>query len=58
MSASDVTRVIPEEAPYESQIASREIDQYQHNELLYAMKHAPMLAPGVTPEKGLKEACK
>ena len=56
MSASDVTRVIPEEAPYESQMASRKIDQ--HNELLYAMKHAPMLAPGVTPEKRLKEACK
>ena len=58
MSASDVTRVIPTCEPYESQLAAKDVDQFQHNELLYAMKNAPMLADGVTPAQGLRDACK
>lgn len=48
--ASDVTRVIAHNNVYESMDAHDETDGYEHNELLYALKHAPYLDRNKTPD--------
>ncbi|APG78067.1 RNA-dependent RNA polymerase [Beihai sesarmid crab virus 4] len=53
--AADVTRVIGDERVYDDISVLRDIEQYQHNELLYALKHAPLLGSKFTPQQIRKQ---
>ena len=48
--AGDVTRVVPKYEVYSSVLGMTEVDDFEHNELLYALKRAPMIAKGWSPE--------
>lgn len=52
--ASDVTRVVPELGVYTNMKAPDHVKRYEHNELLYALNHAPDICPGIAPGDALE----
>ncbi|APG78075.1 RNA-dependent RNA polymerase [Wuhan insect virus 15] len=53
--ASDVTRVVPSRSVYDGMQGASTVGKSEHNELLYALDHAPDICPGISPQSAFEQ---